>query len=230
VIPADGSLRVRAEGLPAGQVVEVLPCGAELVRIGGGPADTMCSFNSKAGVAVRTSADGSLGTTVEPEVFLKINGHEVLCDTGCVLGVVTDGRTVRATAPFELPDGVAVPPAPTLTIESWTYDARANKGTAVVSGRGFEPGADVDLSQCPAADDGSGVDGPDCLYEYGTSAVAGPDGAFQVDVAAFPLFQRTDGERADEYVDCAAHPDLCAIAAPWVPGERIAMTTLNTAP
>ncbi|RPF20476.1 neocarzinostatin apoprotein domain-containing protein [Myceligenerans xiligouense] len=229
VAPADGSLRVKAQGLPGGRVVEVLPCAAEHVRVDAGAADAMCSFNSDTGVAVETSDDGSLRTTVDPEVFLKINGHEVLCDTGCVLGVVTDGRTVRATAPFELPDGVVVPDAPRLTIESWTYDVRRNTGNAVVTGTGFEPGADVDLSQCPAAADGTGVDGPDCLYEYGTAAVADSRGAFRVDVAAYPLFQRSDGGRADEYVDCARRPAVCAIGAPWVVGERIAVATFDTA-
>ncbi|MBO0607653.1 hypothetical protein [Myceligenerans salitolerans] len=229
VVPVGGDLEVRAEGLPGGSVVEVLPCAAEYVRLDRGAADTMCSFNSDAGVAVETAADGSLRTTVEPEVFLKINGHEVLCDTGCVLGVVTGGRTVRAVAPFTLPDGVTVPEAPELTIESWTYDVRKNTGTAVVRGSGFEPGADVDLSQCPVAADGTGVDGPDCLYEYGTTAVADSRGAFRVDIAAYPLFQRSDGARADQYVDCAERPAVCAIGAPWVVGERVAVATLDTA-
>ncbi|GAB3168553.1 hypothetical protein GCM10027059_31490 [Myceligenerans halotolerans] len=229
VVPANGTLRVTAEGLPGGEVVEVLPCAAEYVRVDGGAADTMCSFNSDTGVAVETSADGRLRTTVEPEVFLKINGHEVLCDTGCVLGVVTDGRTVRATTPFGLPDGVVVPDAPELTVESWTYDVASNTGTAVVTGSGFEPRADVDLSQCPVAADGTGVDGADCLYEYGTTAIADSRGAFRVDVAAYPLFQRSAGGRADEYVDCAERPETCAIAAPWVPNERIALTTLDAA-
>ncbi|MBL0888017.1 hypothetical protein [Myceligenerans indicum] len=230
VLEAGGGLRVTAQGLPAGELVEVLPCSAGLVRAGGSDADAMCSFNSDAGVAVRTSADGTLDTTVDPEPYLKINGHEVLCDTGCVLGVVTGGRTVRAVAPYELPDGVVLPDAPRLAIESWTYDVAGNTGSAVVRGSGFEPGADVDLSQCPAAADGSGVDGADCLYEYGTAAVAGDDGTFRVDVAAYPLFQRSDGERADEYVDCVQQPADCAIGAPWVVGERIAAVTFDTAP
>ncbi|GAB4083524.1 hypothetical protein GCM10028784_01540 [Myceligenerans cantabricum] len=230
VVSKGGSLRVDVEGLPGGEMVEVLPCAADLVKIDGGPADAMCSFNSDKGIAEETSADGSLSTTVEPERFLKINGHEVLCDSGCVLGVVTDGRTVAAVAPFRLPDGVGMPAAPELAIESWTYDVQENTGNAVVVGTGFQPGADVDLSQCPVATDGAGVDGADCLYEYGTAAVADADGAFRVDVAAFPLFQRTDGERADEYVDCVERPQICAIGAPWVVGERIAVVTFDTAP
>lgn len=178
--------------------------------------------------AVQTHADGAGGFEAEVSLaaFLQYGGR---LERNCLVAICevaagrSVGETLLAAVPVTWNASAEVPDRPGLEVLRFS-DVRndPNARRATVRGRGFAPGAAVNLTQCPRAGD-LGVAAGDCLYG-GPTATADASGGFTVAMRVFRLFQRSSGE----LIDCSTSPD-CVIAHVWPKkhGARMAWTALR---
>lgn len=228
------------------------------VLVGGtGPADTnasvaMCLDQIRTGgdylmcdmpeaVMITTDADGTFAATLSGSPYIGVGiRREADCrDETCAVAVlgVGDGPD-SGTEPWDVlgvqdkaitwPDSLVLGEGPLLQLGDLSLDAGSNTGTVQVHGSGFTPQSEISLVQCPASDD-DGVSAGDCLYEYGTLAVADDQGEFDVPLTVYPLFQRSDGK--DVECDCST-ATICYVRDPWPEpgsGNRYIMVPLSEA-
>lgn len=219
-------LSVHGVGFVPGSDLEVAQCTAA-ATVGD---DMMDVCDMTGAVPVLDVVTGEFQTPFEVRSVIGVGGRiEIQCpDATCTVGVANRG-TIRALTPIKWSDGVEVPPVPKLTIVSLELEVGDNTGTAVVEGSGYVPGSDVDLVQCPTGDQGQGVAGGDCLYEYGTPHIrVDEQGELRARVAVYPLFQRSSGE----LINCVKDPEICLISdpSPGDSGNRMSLVSFASAP
>ena len=210
------SVPISGSGFMPGSDVVIAECvGADVI---GHSMPEVCDMSLS--VPVRVDVRGEFEVTV---VVRTVIGTGTRVETDCTQADCVIGAShlavdlVGLIARLEWSNDAVAPLAPVLTILNLDLDVENNVGTAEIIGTGFTPGSRVRLVQCPIASGGEpGVDGGDCLYDYGSSATANGAGRIAVTATVFPRFQRSSGE----VVDCVSSPATCVIADPW-PRDRI---------
>lgn len=215
-------LRVDGEGFEPATDIVVAQCSAA-AAVGDSMTD-VCDMSGHTPALSDAAGTFEAQLTVRSVIGVGTRVEAVCPGDRCAVGAANlADMTIVSLAPIEWSPDVQIAAAPVLSILTLELDRDENEGTAAVSGSGFVPGSEVNLVQCPIARSGVGVDAGDCLYEYGTPALADERGEVQVDMAVYPRFQRSSGE----LIDCVEDPSICAVADPW-PGEsgnRLSVTS-----
>ena len=202
VSPASGilagqSLAVTGSGFAAGHDLNVFQCAA----------GEFCFSNSESPVQV--ASNGTFSTALTASLRTTVNESDL---SNCLVVAcevrVEDNIDPEYTATTAIAFDPSQPPPPTPTITVTPSTGLHHDQAVTVAGQGFDPQADVEISQC----------GPNSFGfcgDYLTDLVAGADGTFSASVKVSRLVSTFDigpnGPTPPTAVDCAT--SACSVSA-----------------